>query len=190
MNDVTSEVQTVQEPKAVQVARDVLAHLGVYRVQTGRYLMGRVQGIVDRNADLSSHLAEVEEVCSVCALGALLLSKARLYDNVPVLSLTTDYPRSPDRDYLEVSGSQVRKLLADVFRQHQLHMIESAFEQCSNLQARDYEGISDIRDSIAFGQRYHTARERLQAIMENIVENEGEFSPPHYSPDLLSSLGR
>jgi hypothetical protein len=179
MNDVTSEVQPVEESKAVRVASDVLAHLSVYRVYVGRYLQGRVPGIGDKDVDLSCHLAAVEENCDVCALGALLLSKARLYDNIPISSLAAEYS-TWRRDAIEVSGTTIRRHLGDVFSQHQLHMIESAFEMCSIVESPGLHEECDISDSVAFGRRYNSSRERLGAIMENIVENKGQFKPPRF----------
>lgn len=55
---------------------------------------------------------------------------------------------------------------------------------CGNLHTRESEERSDEYDTpewwneaVAFGEKYETPRDRLKAIMENIIANGGEFCP-------------
>src|SRR4051812_10887130 len=76
--------------KAIAIAQDVLLRLRRHlKVVTGAYCDGYLPvSEVKVDADLRENLPVIEKNCEVCALGACLLSKARLYNNVPTDDVT------------------------------------------------------------------------------------------------------
>jgi hypothetical protein len=173
-----------EESKAIQVAKDVLAHLHVYRPIRGKYIAGYLPRIENADADMSEYLSDFESRCDVCALGACLLSKVRLYDNVPVRAVIWTNYGVRGYEIVDVSGSAVKNNLDDVFSRLQLAMIESAFEQrVMSPAVSSSEESMRLQASVKFGLRYENARERLQAIMENIIDYDGTFNPPATKPD-------
>lgn len=186
MAEAVETVAAVEESKAVQVARDVLAHMSCYNVRTGAYLTGIVprQDVI-KDGDLQDNLEQVATNCNVCALGAMLLSKARLYDDVPMRAVLgqgvmSDY-KGP---YLSITMERrnVVGQLEDVFGWHQLAMIESAFEmKHMNTTPMTAEQADRLCDAVNFGISYapYHSHTRLKAIMENVIENNGVFNPPN-----------
>lgn len=110
--------------------------------------------------------------CQVCGIGSIFVSKVRMADNTKVTVMTSEIDETlcPGSDIFD---SQ----LFQVFSPAQLDMIESAFEmhECTNY-GTDYADPKIVR-SVLFGQRYNDDSDRLQAIMENIIENKGTFKP-------------
>lgn len=169
--------------KAIAVATDVLSRLRYLNVKAEYYLYSKEwhgeewqqrqdNSGLDREKDAQDDVRAYEKNCSVCALGACLLSYVRKYDNVK------------NDELLDICGNRhdiVYDLLSDVFSEEQLSLIESAFEQ-------DSKGIFDTWDelvvgegadnAIAFGKRFTDDKKRLRAICKNIVANKGNFVPP------------
>jgi hypothetical protein len=185
MAEAVETMSCAEEPKAVQVARDVLAHIRAYIVRTGSYVSGNVlRKDVNKDGDLQDNLDVVAESCNVCALGAMLLSKARLYDDVPMRAVLGQAAMS---DYvgpylsITMERQNVVGQLEDVFESHQLAMIESAFEmKHMTTLPLTREQANRLYDAVAFGISYapYHSHTRLKAIMENIIENKGVFNPP------------
>jgi len=118
----------------------------------------------DLNDDLQSHVGKLDGRCQVCALGGLLLSKARLYNHVPL-----------DLFHLGFEANAVRQGLLDIFELMQLRLIEIAFE------VDDFFGLgldeSSIEKALHFGSQFNNEASRMIAIMQNIVNNNGTFIP-------------
>jgi hypothetical protein len=93
--------------------------------------------------------------CRVCAKGALFLAKAVRYDNVVI---TANF------DISDLAADHVEGPLNDHFSTEQLRLIEWAFE-----------GFNC--DELGWLRRYEKASERLVAILNNIVRNEGSLLP-------------
>src|SRR5579862_3956479 len=120
----------MQENKAVLVAKDVLKRLRYLNVSTNIYLKGVLEKALPKNEDLKEHVAEVQKKCQVCALGACLLSKARLYDKVPLSSIGS---LEGEDGYWKIyagcdSSTRIFTLLKDVFDLNSLSLMETAFE--------------------------------------------------------------
>lgn len=160
---------------AVAVANDVLAQLRKrtkgYVVTTGYYI--RTGSPLPSTGDLRDHLDTIQKGgCQVCALGAALLSKARLYDKVPMNFTNGGYASY-------CSGDACYRSLSDVFSRKQMVLIESAFERMNmdpDSRRDDYTPVA-IQNAIDFGTQYSDDKVRLRAIMKNIVENDGVFKP-------------
>jgi hypothetical protein len=162
--------------KRVAVARDVIERIeaGKLRVATGGYLYidedaGPVDtdGLIARGGDLQPHVDEIERNCEVCALGAVLLSKARLMDAVPVAVL----------GHVGSYQGAFHRSLADVFDENTLLAIESAFEQ-------GRFGDTDLsRGAAVFGDQFDDDAERCVAVMEKVIEGNGELAVPGMTED-------
>lgn len=157
--------------KAVLVAKDVLEQLDALTFEAGRYFyvddVTLIENITD---DLQDCVDEVQKHCKVCARGALVLSKARLFNEVPLM----DYVKS--NDTIRLFQYDTTDLLKDVWDEEQLDLIEAAFEGDPTLLASDVDRDL-IDEAVVFGGNYDTRKDRLAAIMENIIENNGVFVP-------------
>lgn len=158
--------------QAVAVARDVLKRLEGQKLtlKAGRYIR-QVRDFGDwlrmcESEDIRPHLDEVESVCEVCALGALLMSKARLYNAVR------------GRDLVDYLGDRQKTNLAAVFGRESLLLIEVAFEQnASAVRSASALGAAALNEAVAFTSPCLSPRDRLRAILENVIANDGEFVP-------------
>jgi hypothetical protein len=169
--------------RRVAIARDVLGRIeaGGLTLALGNYLIDRgtrepilqaVAGLPDA-ADLRPHVAAIEAECTVCAIGSLVLAKARLYDAVTV----RDIAGATTNRYRQ---SILYQALADPFDARTLARIEAAFE------ATEYAAPIPIfeahRDALAaaadFGRRFPDPAGRCAAVMRSIVDHDGEFVVP------------
>lgn len=153
------------------IAEDVLLQIeaGAYKPLTMTYID---LDLTDDHADQPQRAElEASESCHVCALGALAVS----------CMLGTDRKR-PD-GYLKLG---IHELLMGIFSSWQLDLIESAFETSPMgrfaVQARDARmggsvDLSPAEKAISFGKRFRSNKDRLQAIMRNILDNGGQFVP-------------
>jgi hypothetical protein len=164
--------------KAVAIAEDVIAHCNTLNLTTGKYFHLNVN-FWEQNpseGDLKDYVEEIQPFCSVCALGAGIWSKARLFDNVPMEYFV-------DKLLGTCNGNGMVDTLEDVFSHKSIVLIEAAFERTrpltdyiKNLKERPSE--EELWDAVNFGHLYKTNAERLCAIYQNVVDNDGEFIPP------------
>lgn len=156
---------STKSQRAVEVAEDVLKQLNKRKngyLASGMGYLQTKYDLTSAEGSLQDHLDGIQEGgCEVCALGALLLSKARLYDDVPI---------SNDG----ICITDCLNGLTTVFSQRQLNLIEAAYEGGR----LDYDNSSLERSAVAFGEKYRDRKARMRAIMQNIVENQGKFVPP------------
>lgn len=151
--------------KRVAIAKDALAAIKakVYVAEEGTYCNVpaletlRRYGKAD-DAKLAEQLRDNMPQCECCAVGALFLSKARMADKVTV----SDYLDTPD----------YWAQLEPYFKCDQLDLMEAAFEvedisRCRNMDAAER--------AMKFGVRYELPRDRLVAILNNVVKNNGKF---------------
>jgi len=171
--------------KALAIAKDVLEHLdNLKAIETGTY------GAVAKNAklpvhsksDAQKHIDRIERNCTVCALGACLISYVRLYDQVKLNELLKPYSRVDDwfddkKRYFDLQT--MYDTLASAFSDTQLGLIEAAFEGAAILgELPKAPTVVQAYTAHCFGVKYKDPRDRLIAIMNNIVENKGWFRPP------------
>lgn len=162
---------TKQEKMRVQIARDVLDQLNDQSIMAtrGSYCV-LVEPVSDEqyeaNLDFSSIL-EKQKHCQVCALGALFVAKALRYDKLPVQSLGKEIRNDIiiDREFWPY--------LTETFDGEQLRFIEMAFE--GNNDRGFAANVGKEEKAYAFFDAYESSTERLTAIMENIIENNGLF---------------
>jgi len=160
---------------------------------------------IDLSAQLQDKLEVLQPACTVCALGSCFLSYVRLFNNVKVKECG-DYAFSweEEKDWKFEVDDLLSGILSEVFTPVQIGLIELAFETpkidsiqylghfCCNLPRLlgldTTYGLTDkdrvgknwelVRNALAFGKRYRAMSDRVEAIMRNIVENDGKFVPP------------
>lgn len=106
--------------------------------------------------------------CRVCALGAIFMGISNLYG----VNIT-----GVDPDMYEVFENLSKSPLQEYFSKDQLHLLECAFEGGGG--AHDIYTIDKkLRGfALAFHYGFQSDKDRLKAIMENIIENNGTFKP-------------
>ena len=165
--------------KAVAIAKDVLEHVQTYHWSRGTYLSGSWYGGTHLTGDLQDHVEEVEKSCTMCLLGACLVSKARLFDAVPLAKLYRSYYDGAYVDHRSINPEReaIEPLLQDIFPSLELSKIESAFERrVMNDGCDDTTANWDLlRGAALFGRRLNDDADRVTAVMENIIANDGIF---------------
>jgi hypothetical protein len=173
-----------QDKMRVAVAQDVLDRLEFLTLRQGHYLKGSLgsQRVVSQLDNAQNHLDLIENNCGVCALGACVLSYVRIYDDVTMseIGYKLDWDGEP---VIRSTEHNIQDVLKRIFSVDQMVLIESAFE-CENM-SHQYFGVyrwpssfhNSIRRAEKFGLQYRDKFDRVEAIMKNIIENEGEFIP-------------
>jgi hypothetical protein len=185
-----------KDKKAVLVAKDVLAQIAAnkYIPNTGAYV--RFEYEIDFEGDIKSNFNKLPQ-CSVCALGSMLLSCTNL-GNV----LTTDIISNDTIGHYELKNDDVKELFSSIFSDKQLLMIETSFEGYSDWESYTISYIKDwfkqdfyyseasdryadderlsfeeTLDCQALFLKFDSDQERLEAICNNIIRNNGIFIP-------------
>ncbi len=179
------KVMTVEEFEAlpiakqrVLVAKDVIAQIQAkrYSACTGAYVydIEFKNDVCTKKQDVKDNFNNIEK-CEVCALGGLVMS-------------LTKYKNKLTFGDIEKLGSNKKatKLLTSVFIPEQLVMIESAFEEDNSagywssrilgtkkLDKMNTEKYEQWASDKEIG--YYQHDERLVAIMQNLIDNKGEF---------------
>ena len=114
-----------------------------------------------------------DKKCIVCALGACFIAAIDRYNNIGCRDLLKDSrPNS-------INQGDTMAYLRRFFHPEQLDLIEAAFERSSS-HCRTLSSYSDeIDKAIEFGYEYRTGGPTLglEAIMNNIIKNNGTFKP-------------
>jgi len=154
--------------KRIEVVKDVLKRLRYLNLSTSNYLwienIDDIGGEKVKESDLANkYLSKLEKKCLVCAKGALFLSHIRKYNEIK-MDKVFQFDFSPN------------DCLADLkeFDQDNLDLIEAAFQQLEY-----YEDGLEKR-AVYFGKQfdYKDKKDRLKAILKNMLENDGVFVPP------------
>ena len=172
----------------IKIAKDVIKHLFDERmkVETGNYCRIDSPIYYESGTELQSLLYKV--TCKVCALGAAMLSHVRLHDNFKLRHALMH------KVHNDIHDTEINYELEKYFTKTQLGLIEVAFESRMGLYFRslDYTYWSKTRDQILaqegykigmvrkaaeFGSGFSSDMERLRAIMQNIIDNDGHFCP-------------
>ena len=165
---IVIENEAERRKMRVRIAKDVLKALKFKRYYTparASYLSPTTDEAVEffqdnGSADAKDNLRHLMPHCKVCALGAMLISLVRLEDNITLSELRRiDYFQA-----LESAG----------FSRDQSRLIERTYEGWGSLP-------EDVDLHFAIKRFYHTYAgntERLRAIMQIIVRNNGDFVMP------------
>lgn len=166
--------------KAVVIARDVLANLDAFRFVDGYYFAIPGNSYWEQfQDDLQQHVEKVTCDCEVCLLGACLLAKAKLYNEVKLKNLITGDRQEFCSRPSFVERKSVLDHLKDIFDPFDLDLMEVAFEGTKELLGLEVKkGTEEImKRAVKMGNAYDNHWERTRAIMENIIDNNGRFIP-------------
>jgi hypothetical protein len=165
----------------VNVAKDVLSRINTIQVKSGEYIFSPQLSYLPLetiNDNAQKYVDKIQSDCQVCALGACVLSYVRLYNKVTIKEMGYD-------DYFErlnPKNKTIRNILKNIFSDVQILLIESAFESENHDVTFMYEDVEEsygdsVEKAVLFGNEYRTLRDKLEAIMINIIQNNGEFVP-------------
>lgn len=154
-----------QRRMAVKIATDVLLTMKSLTISPGRYLLiepkpsAKVQCVIvgekiEKNTNPSAF-----RNCTVCARGAMFISRARLFDEV-VLAEKFIVPQT-----------------AADFGLKNAALIETAFEKSANFALRAGVAVDLVGWAMGFYDLLPSATKRLRAIMKNVIANKGVFRP-------------
>jgi hypothetical protein len=161
--------------KRIAVCKDVIANIQAAQINVikGRgYITGLDVKLEDSEA-IQYMLPLIKKKCEVCARGAMMISKIDKFNSCYFLNLN-DIDQCDTTDQL------------DFFDEEQLDLIETAFE-LTNMGAYEYSGDyytpyhtqkrAKNQLAVQFGQDFKNPSDRLMAIMQNIIDHNGEFKP-------------
>ena len=170
--------------KRVLIAKDVLeqVRLGRFIPETSKYAMIRgFKGLGGQTQDIQQCVLTPGITCECCGVGSLMLSTILFRDQVKAdvgwndsIYLDPGYETTGDNN-----------ITFELFGKAQLDLIEIAFERWYEGDAEDsisspssYTHTPELADSArTFGERYDDDKDRLVAIMKNIIANDGTFKP-------------
>jgi hypothetical protein len=159
-------LEATPEQKRVMIAKDVLARMEADNLKAST---GKVVAI--KNIGSSAPLKEIVNSgieCEVCGKGALLCA---IVGRVNEFS----YGDIRNEENIHRPTAKYHQKLSEFFPLEQIDLIETAFEGTSYIQVLDNPEL--IEKAIVFGEKYDYAQGRLKAIMNNIIENKGTFTP-------------
>lgn len=187
---IQKAVLTEAAKARIAICKDVLKHIPVMKVKRGTYCRAfgeRNQTLINNtspNSEAQEYLPVLEKHCNVCALGGMMLSYIRKYDNFGMGVF--------HRHDFGLERVHITNQLEKFFNSQQLDLIESAFEVPGTASARksyalniklEEESVHKDEDWILkqkarlFGAQHVTPRKRLRAIMLNVIKNKGTFKP-------------
>jgi NADPH-dependent 7-cyano-7-deazaguanine reductase QueF len=170
---------------AVRICKDTIFYIRTNKLNVVKGMYFRSGGLTNIFHNRISNLSTVVELkpilekelneensptrCSVCALGAMFASRVVKDNNCLIQETIATMPGNFEFD----------KQLLEAFSPTQLNMIEAAFEK---RRMDSYQSTYLFRHqlymkAIEFGKKFVDSKERLIAIMENIVLNRGTFKP-------------
>lgn len=185
-----------QRRKSIAIAKDVLVQMKNLNIRQGSYVTPHLQLFTDD--DLGKSLQNLvdrfkEKNCSVCALGACFISKARLYNKVDVdKDLIGDQPG--------IEGDILKEDLIKDIGVHNLLLLEICFEENEefDLRWKDWNlgwdskklnKICPMAERIAaarYGRKAHKMglldpdananAKLLKWMMNNIIKNDGRIT--------------
>jgi hypothetical protein len=165
--------QMTPERKRVAIAKDVIRSIELDKIITpnsGIYFDNRYFNRIyyyDETSDFEIRdiLLENTPECTACAIGSMFLCTVLRDDNLSVKEFNTTHEQN------------FRGIIRRFFDEAQLDLIECAFERspryCTKLSNLD----DDVQKAVNFGKKYTKDRNRLIAIMKNIIRNNGTFIP-------------
>jgi hypothetical protein len=169
MSDAEKRVEVVKDTLARIEAKQLFAYRGATIVDMDllkQEYPGGLQNTINTNDNFS---------CQVCARGAMFMSYVGRVNEVDFSTLT---------DETNDGNAPINTKLAEIFSFEQIALIETAFEGGRYLFQTNTIGgkFIDIHQELLakareYRDNYSIDTDRLVAICENIIENEGTFNP-------------
>lgn len=165
-----------KKERRVSIARDVLRRLerGELRLGINYYCEpDDDEDFALQKGDISKEdITKLQTECRVCARGAFMISRISKCKDVKWEQL-----KNGKSNTIHVDNEANSNILKDSFTQKQLGLIEAAFE-FSLEYGVDYGNSSeDSREAAKFGYDLDKPQDRLIAICQNIIDNDGKFNP-------------
>lgn len=162
------------------MAKDVLKRIYTRQIvpQTGTYLYVEIPDALktSQEIDLQHLLSKKGVECQACALGSAICSIAHFSDKIAVDD--DGFQIQEDRSVDFANENKLRKIFGS-----NLELIEYAFEANgddwgSTMTEASWK-LSDKQKEAAnaFSDKYKSDKQRLIAIMKNIIKNDGHFIP-------------
>jgi hypothetical protein len=174
------------------IALDVLQQLdkGTFIPSTRLYLNLKLPETSESQTITLSRM-NTDATCYACAIGGAFLSLCNLTQtnkkNIKSLEcIVRQHGENDDeRNEYGFSEEMMRVNLSQIFSHEQLALIETAFE-AKNFEDRRTRGVNErlLKAAVRFGDKYTNPKNRLIAIMRNILENNGCFIPPLRKKDI------
>ncbi len=140
----------------VEIAEYILKHLKTIPTK-GVYIQSDQEYYRLHHEERISNLPDLQQHCMTCAIGSIFLSLLYLTKNDPTLY------------ELQTSGMEKRDaILQTIFDKEQLDLIEQYYEGWNAEGSRKYPAWRD---------QFKTNKEVLDAIAQNIIDNNGVFIP-------------
>ncbi len=153
--------------RKVAVAKDVINQIQLkkFKVQKNHYLLLDDDIDVDPSEDPQKAMkcALDSKKCTVCARGAMMLTKVAKYNNFEF-----------DEFYNLNCDHATTDALGDCFTEHELQLIETFFERLSFIDEGDAFNLYGV-DYRKWGP--NNPEDRLICIMQNIIDHKGQFVP-------------
>jgi hypothetical protein len=160
--------------RVVAIAKDALRTVALVRVSPGTYF--EVADVKVEPSKTHFNRAKNLKKCEVCAVGILFLGHLRVFDKINIADSWS--APIPGADPGGVSFD--RDFMADVMKKYitpqQLDLMEAAFERTVNLAYSDVS-FDELFAASDFGKQYDDPKDRLRAILRNVVKNRGVFNP-------------
>lgn len=176
------------QARLMEVCQDVLRQLVLnpeLSVRTGAYFVtsGKLKpGVVD----LQEAIPCMDE-CRVCMLGALMFSKAALFDHASMIDLKLMSEPTSEESWsrFEIHRDRLAKGLGDLGDQLVLNAMEAAFERSvTSVPVIDYRALR----LMTLTERINDARTRAMIIARDIISNGGMLSTDFgYARDFYCS---
>lgn len=155
------------EDKRVAVAKDVLEQLDLKKfvAEEGTYFYLESKA---KEGESLQKVIDKGESCSVCAMGAVFASKVRLGNDC---NITDDILWD---SCIKTGDEEVLKHTEDIFSERTMRLMEWCFEGVDIVDFfwDDYK-LEERVD--VFRISYKTSDSLIRAIMQNIIDNKGEF---------------
>ena len=172
------------------IAQDALKYLeaGKFILETNVWLESSkkkdvfTEEDVQKKRDLRIALRRTPK-CRVCALGAIFAATVLKHDALSCANLVVDDPRGDNGSFEGPNGwGTIVAYLEKFFSNDQLILIEMAFEGSQGHAYRTcrYELDGDLEEmALGFFEEYKSPKNRMIAILQNIIRNRGVFSIEH-----------
>lgn len=163
--------------RKVEIAKDVIKHIQAenlniragwgYVVPDTPTARNDLRDRVDARSELDSEACDlVRKSCAMCARGALLISRVDVGNKLGWSDIGNGHA---------IACHTVRGL-KDSFTISELKLIEAAFERNDRYAPQTTRRDLKI-NAREFGNGHADSSDRLLAIMQNIVDHDGEFKP-------------
>lgn len=169
----------------VAVAKDVIAQIksGRYKVSPGTYLTTGSHSWIDPEIDHAACQVAKAKTCHVCAIGSMVASILTLKETKGITNSVFECGISSYEGSIgDISNiMDVLTTMTDVWGILDADLMEIAFE-CGQGAVRLEEvdrdlDFDDINCALIFSRLYPKDQDRLIAIMQNVVDNNGRFFP-------------